>query len=71
MDIAGGLAAIATGLGIAKEIRNADVALSQAELKGRLADVTSSLAEAQQALVDAQDEINARDAEIARLQQQF
>ncbi|OOG61968.1 hypothetical protein B0E45_31675 [Sinorhizobium sp. A49] len=71
MDWAGALSAIATAVGIAKDLREIDKGLDQAEMKAKLADVISNLADVRLALVDARDEMRTRDQEVARLQEAF
>jgi hypothetical protein len=71
MDWAGALSGIATAAGIAKDLREIDKGLDQAEMKAKLADVISNLADVRFALVDARDEMRARDQEIARLKETF
>jgi len=71
MDWAGALSGIATAVGIAKDLREIDKGLDQAEAKARLADVISNLADVRLALTDAREEMREKEAEIARLKQAF
>ena len=71
MDWAGALTAASTAVKIAKDLREIDRGLDQAELKARLADVISNMADVRIALTDARDEMRERDAEIDRLKEAF
>ncbi|WP_421591105.1 hypothetical protein [Shinella sp. M27] len=71
MDWAGALSAVATAVGVAKDLREIDKGLDQAEMKAKLADVISNLADVRIALVDAREEMRAKDLEIARLKETF
>jgi Zn finger protein HypA/HybF involved in hydrogenase expression len=67
MDFAAGLAAAAQALNVVKQIRDIDNAMSVAELKAKMADLYGKLADVRMALTDAQEEVRAKDAEIAAL----
>lgn len=67
MDIAATISAVSAAIGLAKEIRSIDTQVDQAELKLKIADLTSSLAEAKMGLVDVADQIREKDDEISRL----
>jgi Zn finger protein HypA/HybF involved in hydrogenase expression len=67
MDFAVGLAAAAQALNVVKQIRDIDNAMSVAELKAKMADLYGKLADVRMALTDAQEEVRAKDAEIAAL----
>jgi hypothetical protein len=54
-----------------KALQNIDHAVDKAELKSRLADAIGNLADVRIALADTRDELQAKDAEIARLKQAF
>lgn len=71
MDWAGALSAVATAVGIAKDLREVDKGLDQAEMKARLADVIGNLADVKIALTDARQEARDKDEEIARLKSAF
>ncbi|MEW9807029.1 hypothetical protein [Mesorhizobium marinum] len=71
MDWAGALSAVATAVGIAKDLREIDQSLDNAGMKARLADVISNLADVRMALVDARDEAIEKDREIDRLREAF
>lgn len=71
VDIPLALASINSALAIAKTLIDTKTSLSQAELKLRIADLTSSLAETKIALAGLQDDIAAKDQEIARLKSTF
>jgi hypothetical protein len=65
--IAEGLSAVSTALGIVKTLREIDRGVQEAEFKLKIASVTESLADAKLALVDAQDEVKRREAELDQL----
>ncbi|WP_192257364.1 hypothetical protein [Mesorhizobium caraganae] len=67
MDIAATISAVTAAIGLAKEIRSIDAQIDQAELRLKIADLTSSLAEAKMGLVDVADQLRQKDNEIARL----
>lgn len=54
---------------IAKGIREADLSLAKAELKGRLADLVLALADARIALASVQEEVAAKEREIRELKE--
>lgn len=55
MDLMQGLSAVSAGLGIVKELRDLDRSVDEAAFKLKLAELTSSLADAKFALVDAKE----------------
>ncbi|MEQ1950567.1 hypothetical protein [Mesorhizobium sp. CN2-181] len=65
------LAAASQVLGVIKELRDIDKGLSQGELKARMADLYSSVADIRMALADANEELRAKDREIAELKARF
>mgnify|MGYP001398699799 CR=1 FL=1 len=71
MDWGAALSAVATAVGIAKDLREIDQGLDKAAMKARLADVISNLADVRIALTDAREEMRERDAEVDRLRRAF
>ncbi|WP_075289890.1 hypothetical protein [Pararhizobium arenae] len=71
VDIVAGMGMLAQAIGIAKDIREIDRGLDQGEIKAKMADLYSALADAKMAFADAQGEMKAREEEIARLQEAF
>ncbi len=69
MDIVGSLAVAGQALDIVKKLREIDDDLKSAEVKLQLADLYGKLAEVRMALADAQTELRAKDAEIAKLKE--
>ncbi len=71
MDIPGAVATLATAVGVVKDLREIDSGLDKAEMKARLAEVISSLADVKMALVEVQEDARAKDTEIGRLKASF
>jgi len=71
MDIPVLLASITSAIGIAKELREIDRGLGEADFKMKIAELTASLADTKIALVDLQEELQAKDREIGRLRSAF
>lgn len=67
MDIAGSLSAVTAALGLVKELRDIDAQFDKAELKLKIADLTSALSDAKLGLVDISQELKAKEDEISRL----
>lgn len=67
MDISGALSAIGASLSIAKELKEIDASFDKAELKLKIAELTSALAEAKLGLVDVNEELHRKNDEIAEL----
>ncbi|MDH0114062.1 hypothetical protein N7379_06190 [Rhizobium pusense] len=67
MDIAGSLSAVSSALGLVKELREIDVQFDKAEMKLKIAELTSALSDAKLGLVDVAEELKKKEAEIARL----
>jgi len=65
--IAEGLSALGTALGIVKTLREIDRGVQEAEYKLQIANMTSALADAKLALVDAQDTARSQKDEIEKL----
>ena len=65
MDLIGGLSAARLALDIAKDLREIDASVDQAQYKLKLADLTSALADAQIALSDAKLELNKLTEQLA------
>ena len=65
------LSSIKTATEIAKYVRETDFGLDKAELKLKLADLVSSLADAKMELTSLQDVIDSKDKEIAELKDAF
>jgi hypothetical protein len=66
-EIGAALGAIKTSGDLIRGVLAADKALETADLKLRLADAASTLLDARMAVMDAQTAVDAKDAEIARL----
>lgn len=66
-ELGAAYAAVRTAGEIAKAVVAADKMLGEAELKLRLADMMGALADAKMAMASVQDIVDAREAEIARL----
>ncbi|MEW8194302.1 MAG: hypothetical protein AB2793_11385 [Candidatus Thiodiazotropha sp.] len=71
MDISSAVQAIATAIGIAKDLREIDRSVDEASFKLKLADLTESLADAKVSLVDAQNKLQEKDNEIERIKKAF
>ncbi|MGJ4903312.1 hypothetical protein ACQR0V_17235 [Bradyrhizobium sp. HKCCYLS2058] len=69
--IAEGAAALTAAIGFSKELLNLNKALTEAEFKLKIADLTSALATAKIAVADFQDELRQKDAEISALKKAF
>ncbi len=67
MDIPTTLASVTAALGLVKELREIDTQVDQAEMKLKLAEITSALADAKMAVADASEEMQAREKDIAEL----
>ena len=67
VTIVEGLTAVTTALNVVKTLRDIDRGVQEADFKLQIATVTELLADAKLALVDAQDEIKSKDAELERL----
>ncbi|AMS42242.1 hypothetical protein [Aminobacter aminovorans] len=71
MDWAVAISAAAQAIGIVKDLREIDKGFDHGELKARMADLYINLADVRMALVDAQEEARAKDADIAKLKVNF
>lgn len=67
MDLMQGLSAVSAGLGIVKELRDLDRSVDEATFKLKLAELTSSLADAKFALVDAKEQSAELESRISEL----
>lgn len=67
MDIAGSLSAVTSALGLVKELREIDAQFDKAEMKLKIAELTSALSDAKLGLADIAEELKNKEAEIARL----
>ncbi|WP_426289053.1 hypothetical protein ACN9MC_04870 [Ensifer adhaerens] len=67
MDIAGAIAGVTAALGLVKELRDINAQLDQAELKLKIADLTTALSDAKLGLVDVAQSLRDKDTEIADL----
>lgn len=67
MDFMGVLAAAGQAVGILKSLRDLDKGFDAAEYKGKVAEVTSTVADLRLALVEASETIRAKEQEIERL----
>jgi hypothetical protein len=71
LDIANILGSISSAIAVTKELVQIDKAFDEAQWKLKLAELTTALADAKIGLAELRDEIQARDAEIAKLQKAF
>lgn len=67
MDWTAALGSLSTALGVAKAIKEIDSAYDKAAYKVQIAELMSSLADVKIAVVEGQEELRAKDSEIARL----
>lgn len=67
--VAAAFTGIRSALEIVKALRQADLALGEAEAKARLAEAVSALADAQMQILDTRSLITEKDTEIARLRE--
>ncbi len=71
MDFVAAIASITKGLEVLKVIRDIDKNFDAASYKGKIAELTTALADAKLALVDARDEAAGKQKEIDRLKEAF
>lgn len=71
VDIAGALQATGAAIGLLKEMSRAEREYDKADLKLKIAELSSSLATAQIALTEAQTDLAEKDREIEKLQEAF
>ncbi|TRD22089.1 hypothetical protein FEV53_06915 [Palleronia caenipelagi] len=71
MDISGALSALTNTVTLVKAIKDLDHSLGKSELKAKMADLYSDLAEVKMAMVDAGNEIKRLEAEKAELLKRF
>lgn len=71
MDIPGALTGISTALSIVKQLNEIDSRVDEASFKLKIAEATSALAEAKLGLVDAQEALRAKDAELSDLRRKL
>ncbi|NEK36296.1 hypothetical protein [Rhizobium leguminosarum] len=71
MDVTGTLTAIGTALSVVKQLTEIDAHFDKADLKLKVAEITSALAQAKLGLVDAEEVIRAKDSEIKKLWDQL
>jgi hypothetical protein len=71
MDLVAALALLRQSLDTLKALRDIDKAFDLATTKSSLADVMSNLADVRMALIDEQERVREKDAEIARLKTDF
>lgn len=67
MDVAGALAAISAALKLVGDLRDINNEYDKAEMKLKIADLTTALADAKHGLVDVAEDIRKHEAEIVRL----
>ncbi len=67
VDLVTGMAVLTQAVGIAKDLRQIDKGLSDAEYKAKMAELYEALAEVKMSLADAQLAMRERDEEIKRL----
>ncbi|NEJ20085.1 hypothetical protein GR247_07865 [Rhizobium leguminosarum] len=71
VDITATLAVLGQAIGIAKDLREIDKGLDAGEFKAKMAELYASLADVKMALADAQEELRAKDKDIAELRGNF
>ncbi len=71
MDIPGTLAVIAQAISITKDLKDIDRGIDSAEFKLKIAELSSSLADAKLTLLDAQEELQGYEKEIRQLKDAF
>lgn len=71
MNLTGAITAVKTAVELAKLIHDSGTSLEKAELKYKLAGLTSALADVQIRLVGVQEDVTARDRRIAELDAAF
>lgn len=71
MNIPEALTIVSKTLELTKGLRDIDHKIEMAELKAKAADIYSAMADLKMALVDARDQIEQKDKEIARLKKAF
>jgi len=71
MDFMTAISAAAQATGIVKDLRDIDKGFDLAEVRARMAGLYGNLADVKNALTEAQGEVRAKDAEIARLKSAF
>ena len=67
MDLMTALAAVSQSVGILRDLSQLDRSVDVAEYKAKVAEVTSTMADAKMALVDASEYIRGLEAEVLRL----
>jgi hypothetical protein len=71
MDFVTAIASVTKGLEILRAMQAIDKQFDAASYKGQIAELTAALADAKRDLVDARDEVAAREKEIDRLKEAF
>ena len=71
IDITGLLSSMTAAIGVAKAVSEAKGVYDQADLKLKMAEIVSTLADVKIALAEAASEARAKDEEIARLKKAF
>ena len=71
MDLPAALSSVSTALTIVKQLNDIDKRMDEAGFKLKIAEATSALADAKLGLIDAQNEIRSKDAEIVSLKSLF
>jgi hypothetical protein len=69
MDLLSSLTAISQALGIAKELKEIDRGINEAEFKLKVAELMSALADAKVSLADAQSEVAALKEKLTELEE--
>ncbi len=67
MDFVTALATASAAMKIAREIKELDAAFDKAVLKSQMVDLMDKLADVKGSLIDIQEEVRLKDAELARL----
>jgi hypothetical protein len=71
MDVMTTITAISRSLDVLRTLKEIDSEFDRATYKAKIAELTSTLAEAKTSLLDAREELRAKDIEIAELKRAF
>jgi hypothetical protein len=71
MDVMGTIAALSNGLEILKKLKDIDLEFDRAKYKAQVAELMSTLAEAKISLLDAREQLQSKDVEVASLKETF
>ena len=71
MDLTTAIATAAQAVAIVKDLRSIENSFSEAEIKAKMAELYSNLADVRMALADAQEDMRKKDAEIVELKRKL